>query len=85
MHGLRLARSADECRVLRQPYAPHHALATHPPDCSTFRISPVLSLAGLSPGAASQDLPVVFGEDKGKGVVLRAQLAHGPEGYVYEV
>ena len=39
-----------------------------------------------APVATASDLPVVFGEDKGKGVVLRARMAHtAAEGYVYEV
>jgi hypothetical protein len=49
--------------------------------------APAAAPAALAAGAAAvPDLPVVFGEDKGKGVVLRARMAHTPaEGFVYEV
>ena len=42
--------------------------------------------APAAAAAAAADLPVVFGEDRGKGVVVRARLSQQPDGaHVYEV
>lgn len=35
--------------------------------------------------SAAPDLPVVFGEDKGKGVVLRAALTHAADAYILQM
>lgn len=48
--------------------------------------APTSVAAPAAAAAAAADLPVVFGEDKGKGAVVRARLAQQPDGsYVYEV
>lgn len=58
------------------------------PPCSHTLSPPVpepfLAAPPAPPGAAVE-LPVVLGEDKGKGVVVAAALGQGPEGYVYQV
>ena len=42
--------------------------------------------AAAAAAGAAPELPVVFGEDRGKGVVVRARLGQQPDGaYVYEV
>ena len=55
------------------------------PDLDVPAPAPAAAPAAAAAAAAS-NLPVVFGEDKGKGVVLRARMAHtAAEGFVYEV
>lgn len=47
--------------------------------------APSAAPAAAPAAAAAPDLPVVFGEDRGKGVVVRARLAQQPDGaHLYE-
>ncbi|KAL4433786.1 hypothetical protein ABPG75_000227 [Micractinium tetrahymenae] len=48
--------------------------------------APAPAAAAAAAAAAATELPVVFGEDKGKGVVVRASLVQAPAGgYDYEL
>jgi AP-1 complex subunit beta-1 len=48
--------------------------------------APAATAPAAAAAAAAPDLPVVFGEDRGKGVVVRARLAQQPDGsHVYEM